>query len=183
MYELIERELYQALEYARNVDQDTGKQMLIQCEIDQPLLFQTIFKVFPSIIAEQNEDLANHFADLCFDVIAVFKKAFGTMPKFKDDPTWMERQAMLMDADLKPLIENKRVTKKASQQMKENFTKPKEGEIIQTGLVNFLNECVDDFASYNTCNPSSIELTKTMLFVVVRLFNSLYSHRFAQTIH
>lgn len=184
MYELSEGELYRALEHARGIDQDAGQKLLMQFETDQPLFFQTIFNAFYSIIGEQNEPLANYFSDLCFDILAVYRKSFGSMPKFQDDPTWLERQAMQMDTELKPLVENKRITKAQSKKMQENFYKAKEGEMVQSHLVNFLNECVDDFATYNTCNPSSLELTKAMLFVVVKLFNSLYAiPKRATTVH
>jgi len=56
MHELVERELYEALEYARTIDQDKGKHILIQFEIDQPLFSQTLFNVFPSIIDNQNDE-------------------------------------------------------------------------------------------------------------------------------
>jgi hypothetical protein len=61
--------------------------------------------------------------------------------------------------------------------MREDFFKPKEGEFIQTGLVNFMNMSIDDFVkeSGETYNESIVDLSKTMLFVVVRLFNNLYT--------
>lgn len=175
MHELSEQELYLALQYAKNIDQENGQRIMIQFEIDQPLFFQTIFNAFSSIIAERQGDVAHVFMDLCFEVLCVYQKTFGNTPKLKDDPTWMERQANLLDKELKPLMEGRNMSEKRSQRIKEDFFKPKQGEIIQTGLVQFLNESVDDFASYNTCDMSTLELTKTMLFVVTRMFNNLYS--------
>ena len=175
MHELTGQELYVALNHAKSIDEDRGKRMMIQFEIDQPLLFQTVFNTFSSIIAERNEDLAHLFMDLCFEVLCIYQKAFGSMPKFSDDPTWMERQAHLLDKELKPLMEGRHVSEKRSQRIKADFFKAKEGEVMQTGLVGFLNESVDDFVSYNTCDAATTELGKTMLFVVVRLFNNLYS--------
>lgn len=175
MHELIEQELYKALEYAKSIDQDGGQRIMIQFEIDQPLLFQTVFNTFSSIIAERHQDMAHLYMDLCFDVICVYKKAFGVTPKFKDDPTWMERQVGVLDKELKPLLESRHMSEKRSQQLKEDFFSPKEGEIVQTSLVQFLNASVADFASYNNCDETTVDLTKTMLFVVVRLLNNLYS--------
>jgi len=175
MHELTAQELYQALEYAKSIDEDSGKRMMIQFEIDQPLFFQTIFNTFSSIIAERHQDMAHLFMDLNFEVLCVYQKAFGNTPKFNDDPTWMERQAGLLDKELKPLMEGRNISEKRSRQIKADFFKPKEGEVIQTGLVQFLNESVDDFVSYNTCDAATTDLTKTMLFVVVRLFNNLYT--------
>ena len=152
MHELIERELYEALQYARSVDEETGKRLLIQFEIDQPMFSQTLFNVFPSIIDSQSDEekyqnLAQFFADLCFDVLCVYQKVFGKMPRtFEDDPTWMEAQAMLLDKELTPLLTSNHVSEKVAKQLREDFFKPKEGEFIQTGLVNFMNMSIDDFA-------------------------------------
>lgn len=175
MHELIAQELYQALEYAKSIDEDSGKRMMIQFEIDQPLFFQTIFNTFSSIIAGRNQDIAHVFMDLSFEVLCVYQKAFGNMPKFNDDPTWMERQAGLLDKELKPLMEGKNISEKRSQRIKEDFFRAKDGELVQVGLVQFLNESVDDFVVGNSCDTATVDLTKTMLFVVVRLFNNLYT--------
>jgi hypothetical protein len=186
LHELVERELYEALEYARSIDEENGKRILIQFEIDQPMFAQTLFNVFPSIIGDQSGDakyqyLAQHFADLCFDILCVYQKAFGKMPRtFEDDPTWMEQQAGLLDTELAPflapLLEKKQLSEKASQKLKEEFFKPKEGEIHQRGLVDFMNMAVDHFAqeSGEEFHDSMLDLSKTMLFVVIRLFNNLY---------
>jgi hypothetical protein len=64
---------------------------------------------------------------------------------------------------------------KRSQRMKEDFFKPKAGEIQQNALMQFLNEGVDDLAADVQSDESTVDLTKTMLFVVVRLFTNLYS--------
>ncbi len=183
MHELIERELFEALQYARSIDEEKGKRILIQFEIDQPMFASTLFNVFPSVIDNQSseekyQNLAQHFADLCFDVLCVYQKAFGKMPRtFKDDSTWMESQAMLLDKELAPLLTSSHVSEKVAKKMREDFFKPKEGEFIQTGLVEFLNMAVDEFAkdSGDDYHDSMLDLTKTMLFVVVRMFNNLYT--------
>ena len=72
-------------------------------------------------------------------------------------------------------MEGRNISEKRSQQIKAEFFKPKAGEIIQTGLLGFLNESVDDFVTGNACDAATVDLTKTMVFVVVRLFNNLYT--------
>lgn len=186
MHELIERELFEALEYARSVDEEQGKHILIQFEIDQPMFSTTLFNVFPSVIDNQSseikyQNLAQHFADLCFDVLCVYTKAFGKMPNFDDDPLWIESQAQLLDKELAPLLASSKINEKAAQKMRDDFFKPKEGEFIQTGLVEFLNMAIDDFAknSGDDYHDSMLDLSKTMLFVVVRMFNNLYTPKVA----
>lgn len=174
MHELTTQELYLALQYAKSIDEASGKKMMIEFEIDQPVFFQTVFNTFSSIIAGRHQELAHSFMDLCFDVLCVYRKAFGDMPKFSTDPNWMEKQIALLDQELKPLMEGKPLNEKRSQRMKDEFFAPKNGEIVQNGLVHFLNEAVDDFVTYNSCDAAAAEMAKAMLYVVVRLFNNLY---------
>jgi hypothetical protein len=175
MHELIEGELYQALEYAKSIDQHQGQRIIIQFEIDQPLFSQTIFNAFPSMIAQHSEELSHYFMDLCFEIICVYQKAFGAMPRFKDDPTWMERQAVSLDDIIQPMSGQKRIGTKLSKQIKDRFYQAKEGEIIQSSLVQFLNDSVDNDAEGNNYSKTAIDLTKAMLFLTVRLFSNLYT--------
>ncbi len=173
MHELTERELYQALEYAKNMDEENGKRILSQFEADQPLLFRTIFGIFPSIIAGQNQDMANLFMDLCFDVVCVYQKSSGDTPKFIDDPAWMERQAILSEAEIQSLLEGQPVDETKRRKLHERFVKHNENQ-VQIGLIKFLNESIDEFASYNVGRVPAIGFTQAMIFVVVKLLNSLY---------
>ena len=175
MHELTERELYQALEYAKSIDEENGKQIMFQFETDQPMLFQTIFGVFPTIIADQNQDMAHLFMDLCFEVICVYQKAFGDTPKYIDDPTWMERQAILLDEEFQLLMQNQGMGETIRKSLQDRFVKHNEN-LVQIGLVKFLNESIDEFASYHISRVPAIEFTQAMIFVVVRLFNSLYDN-------
>jgi len=134
MHELTERELYQALEYAKSIDEENGKRILSQFEADQPMLFQTIFGIFPTIIAEQNQDMAHLFMDLCFDVICVYQKAFGETPKFVDDPSWMERQAILLDTELLSLMRNQPIDEMTRKKLQDRFVKHNENQ-VQIGLI------------------------------------------------
>lgn len=183
MHELVERELYEALQYARSIDEETAKRILIQFEIDQPMFSTTLFSVFPSVIGDQSGEekyryLAHYFADLAFDVLCVYQKAFGKMPHtFEENPEWMQTQALLLDKELTPLLQSNHVSEKAAKKMREDFFKPKEGEFIQTGLVEFANMAIDDFVanSGEDYHESLVDLAKTMMFVVIRMFNNLYT--------
>lgn len=173
MHELSERELYQALEYAKSIDEENGRRIMAQFETDQPMLFQTVLGVFPSIIAGHNQDMAHLFMDLCFEVLCVYQKARGGMPKFSDDPTWMERQAILLETELQALMQDRQADESAPKNLHDRLAKYKENP-IQAGLVKFLNESIDEFASDSVSRVAAIELTQAMIFIVVRLFNTLY---------
>ena len=158
---------------AKSMDEESGKRIMSQFEADQPMLFQTIFGIFPSIIADQNQDMANLFMDLCFEVICVYQKAFGDTPKFIDDPTWMERQAILLETEFQSLMQNQPIDETKSRKLYDRFVKHNENP-VQIGLVKFLNESIDEFASYNISRVPAIGFTQAMIFVVVKLLNSLY---------
>lgn len=51
MHELSERGLYQALEYAKSIDEASGKRIMSQFKADQPMFYQTIFGIFSTLIA------------------------------------------------------------------------------------------------------------------------------------
>ena len=173
MHELTERELYQELEYAKSLDEDSGRSILSQFDADQPMLFQTIFGVFPSIIADQNQDMANLFMDLCFEVVCVYQKSFGDTPKFIDDTTWMERQAILLEADFQSFLQAQPLDETKRRALHERLVKHY-GNQVQIGLIKFLNESIDEFASYNVSRVPAIGFTQAMIFVVVKLLNNLY---------
>ncbi|MBS3951576.1 MAG: hypothetical protein KGZ88_01285 [Methylomicrobium sp.] len=177
MKELTDRELYQALEYARSIDEDTGRKMMEQFESDQPALVQTLFGVFPNIIAEHNQEMSYFFMDLCFDVFCVFQKAFGPLPpQHEVDVDWLEKQAVLLDTELQALIKGRDMDEKISAKLKDRFVHRMQEDKPQTGLVNFMNDAIDDFASENTARVPAIQMTQAMIFVVIRLFDNLYEH-------
>jgi hypothetical protein len=183
MHELTQQELYLALQYAKSIDEESGKRLMIKFEIDQPMLFQTVFNTFSAIIGERHQEIAHIFLDACFEIFCIYQKVFGAMPNYHTNPTFMERQALLLDKELKPMMEGRHISEQRSQKMRTEFFTAKEGEILQTGLIGFYNETIDDFLTRNECDPSTIELTKTMLFVVMRLLNNLYTETQAATVH
>lgn len=175
MRELSERELYKALEYAKNIDGDTGKQLLEQFQVDQTAFAQTIFGVFPAVIAEQDQSMAELFMDLCFDVICVFEHAFGPLPS-QDIMgfDWLEKSAVLLETELQALMTDKPMDAKIRDKLQERFLERVIDGNGQTGLVNFMNAAIDDFASENPVRVKSIRITQTMIFVVIQLFGNLY---------
>lgn len=177
MHELTERELYHALEYAKSIDDDAGRKIIEQFQLDQPALAETVFYIFPSVIAEENLDMSHLFMDLCFDVLCVFQKSFGPLPSQKDmDFDWLEKQAMLLDAELQSLIADKHMDEKIRSKLQDRLLQRSLNETVQMGLVNFMNAAIDDFASENTSRVPAIKTTQTMIFIVIRLFCNLYSH-------
>ena len=177
MHELTGRELYQALEHAKSIDEKAGREIMAQFQLDQTALAQTIFGIFPSVIAEQDQDMSYLFMDLCFDVLCVFQKAFGPLPAQADmDIDWLEKQAVLLDAELQSLTTEREMDDKIRAKLQDRFVKRSIDDNPQMGLVKFLNEAIDDFASESPNRVPAIRITQNMIFIVVRLFGNLYTH-------
>lgn len=174
MHELSDRELYQAIAYAKSIDEATGKEIMAEFELAQPGLYQTIFGIFPAIIAEQSQDMAYLFMDLCFDVICVYRHAFGDPPQSGIDLEWMEKQATLLDAELQSLIRNNPMDDKIRKSLQKRFALRGAEEVTQLGLIKFMNAAIDEHTSLNTSCVPAIKITQAMIFAVVRLFSGLY---------
>lgn len=177
MHELTDRELYNAIAYAKSIDENAGRKIIERFQLDQPALAGTIFGIFPIVITEKDQDMAHLFMDLCFDVICVFEKAFGPLPSQSDlDPDWVEKQALLLDTELQAMMSGRSMEPKIKNKLEGRFYDRMIDETAQTGLVKFMNAAIDDFASESPARVAASKITQTMIFVVIRLFCSLYSH-------
>ncbi len=177
MQTLTDQELYQALQYAKSIDEETGRKIMTDFQTDQMMLSQILFVIFPSIIAEQNQDMAHLFMDLCFDLLCVFQKAFGPLPAQNElDIDWLEKQAMLLDTELQAVKKNQDMDDKIRTSLQERIISRTHDETPQSGLIAFMNEAVDEFASESPSRVPATQITQALILVAVRLFNTLYIH-------
>ena len=177
MQELSEHELYLALEYAKNIDEASGRKIIEQFQLEQTALAQTIFNIFPTVIAEQDQSMAELFMDLCFDVICVYQKAFGPLPSQNVMGfDWLEKSAVLLDTELQALMTNKPMDEKFRDKLQTRFVERVIEGNSQAGLIKFMNDSIDDFASENQVRVKAIRITQTMIFVVIQLFSNMYDH-------
>lgn len=175
MHELSERELFEAIHYAKSIDEETGAKIIEQFQLEQTALAETIFGMFPAFIAEQNQDMSYLFMDLCFDVLCVFQNAFGPLPSQSDmDYDWLEKQTVLLGAELQSLVKERPMDEKIRSKLQDRFVNRSSEETVQIGLVNFMNAAIDDFASESPSRVPAIKITQTMISIVIRLFSNLY---------
>jgi len=177
MHELTNHELCQAFEYAKSIDEEAGNKIVERFQFDQTALAQAIFGIFPDVIAEENQEMSYLFMSLCFDVLCVFQKAFGSCPSQGDMSfDWLEKQAVLLDAELQSFIKERHMDWKIKTKLQDRFVSRVIEDIPQMGLVEFMNDAIDDYASENPERIPAIKTTRTMIFIVVRLFSNLYSY-------
>lgn len=174
MQELTDKQLYEALHYAKSQGEQAGRAILERFQADQPVFAQTLFGVFPAVIAEQDQSIAHLFMDLCFDVIAVYEHAFGKVPDQRIlGNRWFEEKANLFDQEMNV----------AMGQAKSRPSTNILDQEHQKGLVSFLHVAIDQ---HPCTSAAAVRLTKTMVFTTVQLFNALYdaaASRQNQSIH
>lgn len=144
-------------------------------QTEQPALSQTLFNIFPTLIAQQNQDMANVFMELTFDAVCVYQYAFGKVPVQSEE--WLEKQVALLIAELQLLNPNKPIDKKIRQKLTDRFSERSINEMTPVKLIEVMNESIDDYASENTTRTPYIKFTQTMIFAVIRLLSNLYSQQ------
>jgi len=173
MHELTDHELYKAIEYARNIDEEAGRSVMETFQAEQPALAQTIFNIFPTLMAQKNQEMANMFMELSFDTLCVYQHAFGHVPTQTEE--WLESQTALLDAEFQSLIPDNEMNPKIREKLKSRFTERAFNEVTQVRLIEVMNESIDGYAAESTSRVPYIKFTQTMLFTVIRLFSNLYS--------
>lgn len=177
MQELTDKQLYMALQFARSQDENAGRAIIEQFQKDQPALAHTLMSVFPTIIAGKDQNMAHLFMDLCFDALCVFQHAFGALPNQQNmNPTWLEKGAALLDAELQSLIRDQPMAAMMRNKLQNRFTERMIDSNSQKGLVNFMNMAIDDHVAEQHASPESVRMAKSMIFVVIQLFDAIYHH-------
>jgi hypothetical protein len=176
MHELSDNELYQALSYTKTIDEETGRSIMAQFQMEHPDLTEIFFAAFPSVIAHENQSMSYLFMDLCFDVVCVFQKAFGSLPSHHEmNGEWLEKQAVLLDVELQSLMKDKVMDDRIRSKLHDRLLQRRLDESVQSGLINFMNAAIDDYASENTSRVPAIQTTQTLIFIVIRLLSNLYA--------
>ena len=177
MHELTDQELYQALAYSKSIDEVAGRKIIEQFQLEQNALAETLFDLFPAVIAEESLAMSTLFMDLCFDVLCVYQKVFGPLPSQQEVAIdWLEKQVMLLDVELQALIQDRAMDERIRAKLQDRLLQRALQEPMQLGLVSFMNAAIDDYASENASRIGAIKTTQTLIFIVIRLFSNLYRH-------
>ena len=158
----------------RQLSEKEGTSILDQFERRQPLMYQAIFGELSDGIAEVNSDMANLFLDLCFDIILVYQKAFGNASGKSRSKKWFDEKVALLDAELKSLNTEDRMSNKFRQRLSNRFVERSMASGIQLELLHYLDEQVKKYSSFQSARKKAVQVTNNLLFVVVRLMDDIY---------
>lgn len=149
--------------------------VLDEFEKQQPEIYKAVFGSFPDAIAEKNHDMANLFLDLCFDIIWIYRKAFGKLPALPNRRMWSANSLRLLDAELNALSEDVQMDDAMRAKIQGRFVDRSLELGVQTGLLSYINEEVKKYASFDKGRIKAIPITNKLLFALIRLLDELYS--------
>ncbi len=151
--------------------------ILDEFENEQPEFYHAIYGRFSESIAEKNRDMANLFLDLCFDIIWIYRKAFGKPPILENGEEWMINAMSLLDAELKSLSENSPMNESLKSNLRTRLVKRSRDSAIQMEILEYLESEVIKYASFKKARLAASEATNNFLFVVTRIMAELYCRK------
>ena len=163
------------VQWGRSLSEEQGTRLLDHFEKHQSL--NAIFGVLSDAIGEVNIDMANLFLDLCFDIVLVYHRVLGDAPQEPENTRWLESKMALLDAELKSLSPQSTMDSQLSSTLNERFVERCKESGTPLGLLNYLDDQVLHYASFNSARIPAIALTNNLLFIVVRLMDSIYEYQ------
>lgn len=171
---LKQREVEGFISRGKNAPEYEITAILNEFEKEHPGVYRVIYGEPSDAIAAVNKDMANLYLDLSFDVVWVFEEAFGKPPKVTNEEQWIFRKLSLIDVELKSIAREVPMNDKFRRNLQERFVKTCMESKIQLGLLQYLEDAVTRYASFDQKRAIAIHLTNNLLFVLVRLMGELY---------
>ncbi len=149
--------------------------ILDELEKKHPEIYRIIYGEPSDAVATINKDMANLYLDLSFDVVWVFREAFGKLPKVNNKEQCVLSKASLLDAELKSLTKEIPMDDNFRGNLQERFVKRSFESKIQMELLQYLEDEVMKYASFDKKRAAAVKLTTNLLFVLVRVMGDLYN--------
>jgi hypothetical protein len=168
-------EITRSIREGKKLSEEEGTAVLDQFEQEQPEIYQAIFGPLSDAIGEDNLDMSYLFLDLCFDIIWVYRKAFGNPPKSVAGKEWLNAKISRLDAEMKSVDEDLTMNERFRRHLQRRFVDRSVQAEIQLELLKYLEERVHNYASSERSRQSAVRITSNFLFVVAMLMAELYS--------
>lgn len=174
MRKLKQKKLEDILSRGRKLTEPEITGILNELEKKHPGVYRVIYGGPSDAIATMNIDMANLYLDLSFDVVWVYREAFGKIPEITNEEQWVLKKISLIDAESKSLTNEGPMNDKFRKILQERFVKTSLESKIQLELLQYLENEVMKYASFNKKRAAAIRFTNRLLFVLVRLIGELY---------
>jgi hypothetical protein len=177
MRALSKEELEHLVIRGKNLSESQGRALFKWFEKEQPDLFDFIFGDPRYAIREENFDMSHLYVNLCFDVVYVYKTAFGKPLKTKRRDKWVDHALVLIDAEFKALSDDCPMEEALKKRLQDRLARRTLEGGIQTEFLRYFEDEVADYASLNEERQSAVNSTLNFLFIFLRLMDELYSRK------
>jgi len=175
MKALSENEITRIVQEGKKLSEEQGTAVLDQFEQKQPEIYQAIFGPLSDAIAEDSLDMSYLFLDLCFDIIWLYHKEFGSPSRSVAGKEWLNTKIGRLDAEMKALDEDTPMNERSRRHLKCRLVDRSADAEVQLELLKYLEDQTQNYASFERSRQSAILITKNLLFVVAMLMAELYS--------
>jgi len=158
-------DVFNAIQQARSLTEEQGNAFLSQFYQNNPAIGQTFLSAFPMVIEAQSEQMSHVFMDTCFDIIYVYALVLGELPANVVSPQWLQHKIKALENESKT---------QSPAEIKNN---------VQIELLEYIDLVIDDVADKSKTGQAIASLTCNLLFLVTRLFDSIYDELTADTVH
>ncbi len=168
---LSREEVFNAIQRARSLTEAQASPFLSKFCQDQPALGQMLLAGFPMAIESQSKQMCLVFMDTCFDIIYVYAQVLGELPANVVTSEWLHQKMAVMEDEMKAqtqVNENGRIDLKKQAQIE---------------LLEYIGLVIDEAAGKNQTQQAVASVTYNMLFLVTRLFDSIYDELIPATVH
>lgn len=177
MRSLSDKEIERILARGRMLSDRDITTLLDEFQKEQPEIYRAIYGEPSDAIAEQNPEMAGLYLELCFDIVWIYRKAFGKPPRPCGGQQWVLDSLALLDAELKSLPDDVPMDEVFRSTLQQRLIQRSIASGIQIELIQYLEREVQNYASFKKQSRGAIEITRSCLLVVVRLMDDLYSKK------
>jgi len=155
---LTDQQLFEALTKTRNLNESEAQLVVNEFRTEQPALAHTLFNIFPTIVAEKNEEMAMMLMDVIFDILCVYQFSFGKLPVQTEQ--WLQKQMEFITTQMNG-------EKEAAKASMEELKQDKLAGLMQEEMADFAKEQIEE-------RQETLELSKTTVLSVIKLLNNAY---------
>jgi len=164
MQTLTDQQLFESLTKTRNLTENEAQMVITEFRTEQPALAHTLFNIFPTIIAEKNEEMAMMLMDVIFDILCIYQFSFGKLPVQTEQ--WIQKQMEFISTQMNG-------DKEAAIASMDDLKQEKLAALMQESIVEFANEQIEE-------RQDTVEVSKTTVLSVIKLLNNAYDTSSAQ---
>lgn len=128
-----------------------------------------------------SKDMSNLYLDLAFDVVWIFRDAFGRPPGMANAEAWILKELVMRPAEQKAMALEMEVDEREGVRMQGRMGKAGVHGEMQLALLKNLENQVCEYVLFQGKRAPALQPTRNLLFVLVGLIGDLYSEAKAKS--